>query len=59
MIQTYANDNVTPSDDLKFDNFKILKDFSRTVERGGKVVRGKYSDGRTTRFLSTLPIAVS
>jgi acylphosphatase len=46
MIQTFANEYLTPSDYLKFENFKILKDFSRTVERGGKVVRGQYSDGQ-------------
>ncbi len=27
-----------------YDGFKIVTDFSRTVDRGGKVVKGKYSD---------------
>jgi acylphosphatase len=45
MIQTFRDDILSPSDDLMFDNFKILKDFSRTVERRGNV-KGEYSDGQ-------------
>ena len=33
------------ADERRFDDFLIDRDFSRTVTNGGKVLKGRYSDG--------------
>jgi acylphosphatase len=46
MIQNFTNITERKGEFLHHDNFQIVTDLSRTVERGGRVIKGQYSDSQ-------------
>jgi acylphosphatase len=50
MIQTFTDMIDSRGEFLHYDNFRILEDLSKPVERGGKVIRGQYSDGQCDKI---------